>query len=236
MLAWVVSSVTSPPRRNGDMAKLIAVSIEAAPKKSFATAVDWPGWSRSGKTEALALEALAAYTDRYRKVAELAGEAFPSRGGLTFEVVERVAGTGATSFGVPEVVTGQDRRPLDAATGDRLARLVDAAWKTFGSTADVAPAELRKGPRGGGRDTSRIVDHVFGADQGYAANMGIKAKPFESADRSSQRSLRAAMLEILRQPTDGSPIAGRKWTSRYAAHRIAWHALDHAWEIEDRIE
>ena len=24
------------------------------------------------------------------------------------------------------------------------------------------------------------------------------------------------------------------WPARYAAHRIAWHALDHLWEIEDR--
>ncbi len=48
--------------------------------------------------------------------------------------------------------------------------------------------------------------------------------------------MRAAMLEILRQPSDGSPIAGRKWPPRYAARRIAWHALDHAWEIEDRTE
>jgi hypothetical protein len=26
------------------------------------------------------------------------------------------------------------------------------------------------------------------------------------------------------------------WPPRYAARRIAWHALDHAWEIEDRSE
>jgi hypothetical protein len=49
-------------------------------------------------------------------------------------------------------------------------------------------------------------------------------------------AIRAAMFEILRQPSDGSPIGGRKWPPRYAARRIAWHALDHAWEIEDRTE
>ena len=27
-----------------------------------------------------------------------------------------------------------------------------------------------------------------------------------------------------------------KWPPRYAARRIAWHALDHAWEIEDRSD
>ena len=34
----------------------------------------------------------------------------------------------------------------------------------------------------------------------------------------------------------GSPLAGRHWPQRYAVRRIAWHALDHTWEIEDRIE
>ena len=44
------------------------------------------------------------------------------------------------------------------------------------------------------------------------------------------------MLEVLRRPSDGGPLAERKWTQRYAARRIAWHALDHAWEMEDRSD
>lgn len=207
--------------------KRIAVSIEAAPKKAFATAVDWPGWSRSGKTEELALHALADYADRYSPVAKLAGEEFPKTDGLDFDVVERQGGGGGTEFGVPSNVTDQDRRTTSARDADRLARLVDAAWKTFYSVAKAAPEELRKGPRGGGRNTSKVVEHVVGADEAYAREMGIKLKaPIDD--------MRAAMLDVLREPSDGSPIADRRWTPRYAAHRIAWHALDHAWEIEDR--
>ena len=48
--------------------------------------------------------------------------------------------------------------------------------------------------------------------------------------------MRAEMLGILRMASDGSPLADRRWTPRYAARRMAWHALDHAWEIEDRTE
>jgi hypothetical protein len=48
--------------------------------------------------------------------------------------------------------------------------------------------------------------------------------------------MRRAVLEVLDRASDGSPVNGRKWTPRYAARRIAWHALDHAWEIEDRTE
>ena len=218
------------------MKKPVAVSIEASQKKSFATAVDWPGWSRSGKSEALAIEALASHADRYAQVAKQAGEAFPMTDGDEFEVVERLDGSGATEFGVPSNVTEHDRRPITATEADRLARLVEAAWRTFDSIATAAPEELRKGPRGGGRDTSKIVDHVFGSEQSYASTIGIKTKPFDTDDRPALDTLRAAMLEVLRQPSDGSPIPNSKWTSRYAAHRIAWHALDHAWEIEDRTD
>lgn len=31
-------------------------------------------------------------------------------------------------------------------------------------------------------------------------------------------------------------LAAKGWPARYAARRIAWHVLDHAWEIEDRSE
>jgi hypothetical protein len=208
--------------------KRIAVSIEAAPKKSFATAVDWPGWSRSGKTEELSIEALVAYADRYASIAKLAGEAFPATD-LDIDVVERSGGGGGTEFGVPSNVTDQDRRRVTARDAERLAKLVGAAWRTFSKVAAAAPEELRKGPRGGGRNTSKVIAHVTEAEEAYAREMGIKLKaPIDE--------VRAAMLDVLRRPSDGSPIAGRKWTARYAAHRVAWHALDHAWEIEDRSE
>ncbi len=48
--------------------------------------------------------------------------------------------------------------------------------------------------------------------------------------------MREAIAAVLREPSDGSPIEGRKWNRRYAARRVAWHVLDHAWEIEDRTD
>ena len=32
------------------------------------------------------------------------------------------------------------------------------------------------------------------------------------------------------------PRGGKLWTPRYFVRRAAWHILDHAWEIEDRIQ
>jgi hypothetical protein len=213
----------------------ILVTIERSPKKTFATAADWPGWSRSGKTEELALEALAAYAPRYAVIAGARHRRFAAAIGVEdLEVVERNDGSAGTEFGVPSRPTDHDARPLDAEDAGRLAGLVAAAWDLFDRTAAAAPEELRKGPRGGGRNTSKVVAHVMDADRAYADVIGIKVKSFPPDDTSAIHSMRDEMLEVLRAARSGEPLAGRRWPARYAAHRIAWHALDHAWEIEDR--
>ena len=217
------------------MAKRIDVAIEHSPKKTFATAVDWPGWSRSGRTEQDALDALRSCAARYAPVAERAGEAFPGTS-ISLRVIERNEGGGGTAFGVPSLVTGADRRRTTAADADWLARLVEAAWAHLDEIAAASPEVLRKGPRGGGRDRTRMLGHVVGADHGYAREIGVKLPEPRPDDRAAVEALHRAVLEVLRRPTDGSPLDGRRWTARYAAHRIAWHALDHAWEIEDRRE
>jgi len=43
---------------------MIRVVVEGGAKRVFASAVDWPGWARSGRDEAAALEALLAYAPR----------------------------------------------------------------------------------------------------------------------------------------------------------------------------
>lgn len=213
----------------------IKVSIETSRPKTFASAIDWPGWSRAGKTEELAIEALASYADRYRAVVERAGLKLPA-GRIEFDIVESVNGGSGTEFGVPSAVTELDRRRVWASDAKRLVALVEAAWKTFDDVAAGAPAGLRKGPRGGGRDRDKMVDHVHGSDHAYAREMGIRVPPPDAADRDSVMTMRRAMLDVLGRPSDGSPLADRKWTARYAARRIAWHALDHAWEMTDRSE
>ena len=215
------------------MTTRIAVAVEETPKRTFASAIDWPGWSRSGRTVAGALEAILAYADRYRRVATVAEVSFPS-GDLEAEVFETASGGAGTEFGVPSRVTEADCRPTTAADGDRLARLVEAAWARLAEVAKRSPEVLRKGPRGGGRDKTKLLGHVLEADAAYAREIGLRLQAPALDDRRAVAELRAAMLDALRAPTDGSPLAGRKWTARYAAHRIAWHALDHAWEMEDR--
>jgi hypothetical protein len=215
-------------------AERLNVVLETGDKRVFASAADWPGWSRSGKTDEAAIEALLTYAPRYAPVAELAGFDLPES--IEVDVVERNEGGGGTDFGVPSRVTNADARKVSKADAERLAAIVDAAWTTFERVAAGAPEELRKGPRGGGRDRDKMVGHVVAADAAYAREIGLRLKEPDASDRKALKALRDEMLAVLRQPSDGSPLAGRRWTARYAAHRIAWHALDHAWEMEDRSE
>jgi hypothetical protein len=208
----------------------VRVLVEATPKKVFVSALDWPGMSRGGRTEDAAVEALLTAAPRYAKASAAAGFPFSAED-LAIEVVERAVGNASTEFGVPAIIAEADRAPVDAVGAERLAALVEAFWAELDRIAAKAPEDLRKGPRGGGRDRSKVIAHVIDAEAAYAAVLGRRHRP---EDAAAVAAMRADLLHILRQPSDGSPIGGRKWPPRYAARRIAWHALDHAWEIEDR--
>lgn len=205
----------------------IGVCIERGSRRVFASAVDWPGWCRSGKTEDQALEALATYLARYEPVASGAGFPIPKRGATRFEILERARGNATTDFGAPAIIAKADRRSTTRREGGRLATLVSACWRTLEDVAVGAPATLRKGPRGGGRDRDAIVEHVAGAEVAYAGKLGLKGL-------KDPGELRPALVDLLSETSDGRPPVPKGWPPRYVARRVAWHALDHAWEIQDR--
>ena len=209
----------------------VRVGLEITPKKIFASALEWPGWSRAGKNRETALAALAAAAPRYSRCAKAARIAFPFDADVPLSVVEEAEGNATTAFGAPDVRFEADHRRTTAADSQRLAALLETAWSLFEQAVEHAPSDLRKGPRGGGRDRDKIVEHVHGADEAYARVIGVRP-----GDHPTLNALRSAVLEVMRRPSDGSPLAGKKWTARYAARRFAWHALDHAWEIEDRSD
>jgi hypothetical protein len=81
------------------MSNSIRVMVERGKKnRTVASAFDWAGWDRSGKTEEAALQVLESYRPRYAKVAALAGlsDGFGAAGELT--VVERLEGIGMTDY------------------------------------------------------------------------------------------------------------------------------------------
>ena len=216
----------------------VDVVLEVGAKRTFATAVDWPGWSRSGRGDEAALDALVTYAQRYAAVPGTADIAFPAgRPGatVTVRVLERVPGDATTDFGAPGAVTGPDFRPVGERDARRLAALVGAAWAVLDAAAAVAPEELCKGPRGGGRDRDKMLAHVAGAEAMYARKLGLRLREPAPGDVAAVHGNRSAILEVLGRTSDGERLVEPKgWPVRYAAGRIAWHALDHAWEIQDR--
>ncbi len=206
------------------------VYLEVGSRRTFASAVGWPGWCRAGKDERAALEALAAYAPRYAAVAALARHPSPDKV-TDFAVMERLKGNATTDFGAPGIPAKDEMRPLTDTEARRMRALVEAGWIYLDRAVYKAPASLRKGPRGGGRDRDAMFDHVLGAEALYARQIGIRIKEPEGQDSAAIRAFRNAILEGLSHPNREG-----KWPIAYAARRIAWHALDHAWEIEDRSE
>jgi len=221
----------------------IGVYFEIGKKRTFAGAVDWPGWCRSARDEASALQTLVLYGPRYARVLHGTQLEFRAPGDASaFAVVERLEGNATTDFGAPGKAPSSDARPVDGTELARFQALLAACWVTFDAAARAAGGrELRRGPRGGGRDLAEIVRHLLDADAGYLAGLGWKLAKGQGDDPSQAMARsRQAILSALTAAAGGGvpergPRGGVRWTPRYFVRRVAWHALDHAWEIEDRI-
>jgi len=211
------------------------VWLERGRTRTFAIPSAWPGWARSARTkdgDEAAIEALLSYAPRYAVVADRAGIAFDGDTDTAVRVVGECVGTTTTDFGAPDVVLPFDA-PASAATArrdlERQVALLRAAWDLFDEVSDAAPAELAKGPRGGGRDTAKVVVHVVEAERAYSRKVGVRHPPFDPADRRLRQALHDA--EAAAYLADD---ASAQWPARYALRRTAWHVLDHVWEIQDR--
>src|SRR5512134_2887313 len=152
--------------------------IERGPKgkRSVAFTVDWPGWSRGAKSAELALETLESYRERYRPVAALAGMAreFDAAGPL--EIIEDRLGSGMTDFwGLSFSPSATEHGPMGEAEFDRRIRLLRACWAFFDGVAARVSPEMRKGPRGGGRDRDRIIRHTIRTEsEDFAKQVGLR--------------------------------------------------------------
>jgi len=194
------------------------VYFEKGKSSVFAAAIDWPGWCRRAKSEDLALEALFDYQDRYAAVLSV-----PFKPGK-LDVVGSVPGNATTDFGAPGMDTPWDFEAITTSDLKLQVTVLRDCWTYFDGVVDAAPATLTKGPRGGGRDRDEIVAHVQEAERHYSSKLGRRLPP-----RTPWSEQRVVITEAL---LAGSPDG--TWPSRYSLRRLAWHVLDHAWEIEDK--
>lgn len=220
----------------------LKVFVERGDKRFFAGALDWPGWYRSGKTEEEAVDRLLEYAPRYAAALRAAGVTpLSPSGNLTVEVAEHHTGGSGTDFGVPSVPAKVDTKALIGKELERQRSILQAAWKAFDAAAAAARGKtLTVGPRGGGRNLDKMRGHVLEAEVAYLGQLGSRhAKPGKGEDE--MELVRREALETLDAIVHGRPLdhprdTKKPWAPRYFVRRSAWHALDHAWELEDRVE
>lgn len=219
------------------------VYFEIGKKRTFAGAIDWPGWCRSGRDEPSALQALFDYGPRYARVLRNARLGFkPPKDLSAFKVIERLEGNATTDFGAPGLPPSRDSKPVNPDELKDFQKLLKACWRAFDSAIQAASGkELRTGPRGGGRQLEGLIRHVLDSEAGYVAALGWKLEPNDVHDLNQKRDqTRQAIRQALEASARGEipargPRGGIRWKPRYFARRVAWHVLDHAWEIEDRL-
>lgn len=216
----------------------IDVYLEVGEKRIFASAIDWPGWSRGGRDEESALQALLEYGRRYALVLQGKGLVFQAPVDLpAFSIIERLEGNATTDFGVPGLPSSSDGRSVGDSELQRFQAILEACWQAFDTAVKVASGkELRKGPRGGGRDLDKIAQHVQAAEAGYLSHIGWKLEQGGVEPVQTRQAVLAALVAAAhgQLPVQG-PRGGTRWSPRYFTRRVAWHVLDHTWEIEDRI-
>ncbi|MDQ3879751.1 MAG: hypothetical protein M3295_01510 [Chloroflexota bacterium] len=207
-------------------------------KRTFAGAVDWPGWCRSGRDADAAVTALFEYGPRYAAALSGSVKFDPPSDRDDLDVVEEVTGTATTDFGAPDASPRVDAEPLSGADLARQRKILRACWGTFDEVMKrTASVELRKGPRGGGRDHAKIAEHVLGAEESYTVRLGMRRPPTDDRARDPMQrmpALREAILASLGSGPDPDAANRKLWTPRFFVRRAAWHVLDHAWEVEDR--
>ncbi len=204
-------------------------------KKAVAFAVDWPGWSRGATTPELALELLESYRQRYRPISVAArmGQEFDAAGRL--KIVDDDVGVGSTDFwGISFAPSRVEREPMSAAEIDRKIMLLRACWGFFDAVAARVSAEMRKGPRGGGRERDEIVGHVIRTEYGlFAKRIGLRV-PEAALTPKRWRDHRASSLAAIRAYNAGEGKRMRSWNLPFLIRHSAFHVMDHAWEMEDK--
>jgi hypothetical protein len=221
---------------------MIQVYLETGKQRVFAGALDWPGWCRSGRDESSALAALLEYGPRYALALRSGRIGFRAPELLTsLTVSERMQGNASTDFGVPAIAPSGDAEPIGDIEIRRFQTILRACWRSFDKATKAARGKaLRKGPRGGGRLLDAIIHHVLEADGAYLRSLGMPAERAEKAGAHGELSqIRRAILKAVdsaaHNPPSIGPRGGVRWKAPYFVRRVAWHVLDHAWEIEDRM-
>ncbi|MDQ6681947.1 MAG: hypothetical protein M3Y88_01585 [Chloroflexota bacterium] len=236
----MTDSLSTPEDRDRTLAPAsVRTVIDRGPKgkRAVAFSLDWPGWSRGAKTPDLALETLESYRPRYAPVAGLAGMSREFEAAGPLQIVEDKVGTGSTDFwAISFSPSAAEQDPMGEAELERGLTLLRACWEFFDAVAARVSPQMRKGPRGGGRDRDRIIGHTIRTEsEDFAKRVGLRVPEGGALTPDGLREYRQAYVAALRAYNAGQfERRMSSWTLPFLIRHSAFHTLDHAWEMEDR--
>jgi len=158
------------------------------------------------------------------------GDAGDALGDSLYEAVIYLRGQ-ARSLGADA-----EEQPMTAADFERGITLLRASWEFFDGVAARVSPELRKGPRGGGRDRDRIIRHTVRTEsEDFAKQVGLRIPEGAALTPEGLHQHREAYVAAMRAYNAGEVTRRmRSWTLPFLIRHSAFHTLDHAWEMEDK--
>ena len=125
---------------------------------------------------------------------------------------------------------------MSEAQLERGLELLRGCWAFFDGVAARVSAEMRKGPRGGGRDRDRIIRHTIRTEsEDFAKQVGLRIPERAAFTPDGLRNYREAYVAAMHAYNAGEVERRmRSWTLPFLIRHSAFHTLDHAWEMEDK--
>ncbi len=151
--------------------------------------------------------------------------------------MEDKVGKGSTDFwGISFTPSATEHRPMTEAELERGITLLRACWAFFDDVAARVSPEMRKGPRGGGRDRDRIIRHTIRTEsEDFAKQVGLRIPEEAALTPDGLRQHRDACVAAMRAYNVGEVTRRmRSWTLPFLIGHSAYHTLNHAWEMEDK--
>src|SRR5262249_28306398 len=152
------------------------------------------------------------------------------------DVIEDRVGTGSTDFWcISFSPSSLEQEPMGDTEIDRKINLLRACWAYFDGVAGRVSAEMRKGPRGGGRDRDRIIRHTIRTEsEDFAKQVGLRIPEGGALTPDGLATHREAYVAAMRAYNRGQGKPMRSWTLPFLIRHSAYHVMDHAWEMEGK--
>jgi hypothetical protein len=152
------------------------------------------------------------------------------------DVVEDRVGAGSTDFwGISFSPSDLEHEPMTDTEIDRKVELLRASWGFFDAVASRVSAEMRKGPRGGGRNRDEIIRHTIRTEsEDFAKRLGLRVPEGGALTPKGLRDYRESFVATMREYNAGEAARMRSWNLPFLIRHSAFHTMDHAWEMQDK--